>query len=178
MLPDSISENLPSTAGEAKKIGSRFFFTGRPCKRGHISVRRADNGYCRECANSSSTRWYKASPENRKKNRENVARWRREYPDRAKRSRRNQVRQRRKWRTRTPAWADVREINDFISGKPDGYHLDHIIPMCGKDVCGLHILENLQFIPAELNIKKSNKVIPATLEACICPLGWEDALKD
>jgi hypothetical protein len=40
--------NLPTTREEAKKTGSKYYFTGQPCKYGHIAARKT-KGSCVEC---------------------------------------------------------------------------------------------------------------------------------
>lgn len=58
---------------------------------------------------------------------------------------------------RTPKWADLEKIKSIYQERPEGFHVDHIIPLQGGKVSGLHVPENLQYLKAEDNIKKSNK---------------------
>ena len=58
---------------------------------------------------------------------------------------------------RTPKWANSDKILDIYMNRPDGYHVDHIIPLFGKYVSGLHVETNLQYLTATDNFKKSNK---------------------
>lgn len=57
----------------------------------------------------------------------------------------------------TPIWADLKAIEEFYKNCPEGYEVDHIIPLRGKLVTGLHVLENLQYLSISENRKKSNK---------------------
>jgi len=68
----------------------------------------------------------------------------------------------------TPTWLTKEHFDEIdqiywlaqdlkaVSGQ--NYHVDHIIPLQGESVCGLHVPWNLQVLPSEINISKSNKV--------------------
>lgn len=57
----------------------------------------------------------------------------------------------------TPSWTNKKAIREFYINCPEGYHVDHILPLKGKLVSGLHIVENLQYLPAKENLSKGNK---------------------
>ena len=57
----------------------------------------------------------------------------------------------------TPAWADLEAIELFCLSKPEGMEVDHIVPLRGKKVCGLHIIDNLQYLNRSQNASKNNR---------------------
>lgn len=65
---------------------------------------------------------------------------------------------------RMPAWADESKIREFYLNYPNGHEVDHIIPLFGKLVSGLHVHTNLQYLTIEENRRKSNRFDPNTFE--------------
>lgn len=79
----------------------------------------------------------------------------------------NQANRRARKLSATPAWLSdydkelikwvyhAAKVAEKQYGEP--YHVDHIVPLQGKDVCGLHVPWNLRVIPARDNISKGNR---------------------
>jgi hypothetical protein len=64
---------------------------------------------------------------------------------------------------RSPNWISEDEkvaISNFYKNCPKGYQVDHIIPLQGENVSGLHVLNNLQYLTPEANSSKKNKFMP------------------
>lgn len=89
-----LQEILPQSKVAAVAAGSKFFFTGKPCKRGHLSARNTKGGTCRECCKENLAAWNLRNPgatdarlaaflaANPGYGTKNSARWRAANPDR------------------------------------------------------------------------------------------------
>jgi hypothetical protein len=66
---------------------------------------------------------------------------------------------------RTPKWADLRAILDIYVNVPLGHVVDHIYPLQGKLVSGLHIASNLQYLTQRENNQKYNLFTPEFIVA-------------
>lgn len=194
-----MGSDLPTSRATAIASGASHYDTGRPCKHGHHSRRRAPGGECLECVRVKLKAYRDANP--------GVAyaatkRYRLTNPDAIRASRQSHYRSRRdhylaaataraarmrsflaayasQWRkanpgkvsayasarrcaamARTPMWADLDAIERFYVNCPTGMHIDHVLPLRGRRVSGLHVLHNLQYLSPSENVRKSNRYEP------------------
>ena len=213
---------------EALARGERFYFTGKPCKRGGIAFRAVSNrrcqcNHCIESHNDGSRLWYQNNREAiagkqkryrglnhekskisarryRERNREKEAarkrryrlanpekyaeyarRYRRDNKDNAIRNCRisiheskdkkaaRKAKRRAAKRRAVPLWFS--EFDQFVIEEAYAlaaqreaetgfqWHVDHMIPLQARNACGLHCADNIQVIPAEMNMIKRNSMM-------------------
>jgi hypothetical protein len=226
---------------KAKSEGAKHYFTGEPCKRGHIAKRFTSDAGCIECKRNQSIKWasdhreewlkimkrhnakrhddqieYRKKPEVKERTRERNRAWRKLNPDKQREytkrwmelhpetrksylnrpnikarmravakqwakdhperiglwaknhpDKRRAISGRRyakKRLVRVP-WADDAAINALYAeaerltretGIP--HEVDHIYPIQGKTVTGLHHQDNLRVVPRSVNRSKGNKM--------------------
>ncbi len=190
--------NLPKTRAEAKATGATHYFTGEPCKHGHIAPRKT-KGACVEClkvewekGNQTRAEYFRqynqseAGKEAKQRyyeaNKETVIARAQSRPDKDKRRYKKNHKianpdmykemvslRRRRFRQATPKWLSVGQRMEIrlkyrlaielsrVTGIR--YAVDHVVPLQGETVCGLHVPWNLEVIPQEENLKKYNRLI-------------------
>ena len=105
-----------------------------------------------EPARQRTKAWVEANPERAA---EGFRRY--QQSNRAKVNRRNALR-RKYHKLATPVWVDVDALRDaYLEAEYFQLEVDHIIPLRGKRVCGLHVPENLQLLSSEANRRKGNR---------------------
>jgi hypothetical protein len=158
----------------AREHNLHTYFTGVVCKNGHISERYTKSRRCSMCCTMWASKSYRIndgakkaknwrnslSPEQKAsidlKAAERSRKWRKENP-----LHRNALTtlHKKAVKQRTPSWADIDLIKDFYRNCPPGHHVDHIYPLRGDCVSGLHVIENLQYLPAKENLRKNKRVL-------------------
>lgn len=134
------------------------------------------DGFENQCKTCAKERKAKAWKTHKKSMYERNLKWRRANPDKiAVYDRKNHLKYPHKATARvakrkahklnaTPKWANLEKIKLIYKKckelhKITGliYHVDHVVPLINKKVCGLHVWNNLQILEKSENIKKGNK---------------------
>ena len=180
------------TRKDAIAQGLRYYFTGKPCKHGHIAERTTAKSDCVTCEKLRKDIWYANNKAHkkiydinyRKENEEKLKAQKIKYwkdnqeklsayyssykkKNRARYNANNAKREAAKLNA-TPNWlnsghkAEIEGLYlyaQIFSQIGEQLHVDHIVPLQGENVCGLHAPWNLQALPASENLSKSNKLI-------------------
>ena len=160
---------------EAKAQGLLRYFTGKPCARGHVSERLVSNWMCVSCnlyhvkkryrddprvVISRATSYNKNNPNKKKLANKN---WKKSNPEQVYAS---TAKRRAAKLNRTPPWLNFGHwfetecIYKYCSALRSvglDYEVDHITPLQGKTVSGLHAPWNLQVITGAENAFKGNR---------------------
>lgn len=171
------------TRDAAIKLGKMRYFTGKPCKRGHIDERFCSTKICVSCNRINAKEYKIKKPFTEDKKKYHVlmaAKWAENNKEKIREHWRKYSKKRLKEKPyisaiksakrataklyRTPVWADITKIKEvYIEAsklkKETGvfYEVDHIIPLQGKNISGLHVHYNLQIITRRENAIKNNK---------------------
>lgn len=183
----------PQERAAAKAAGETVYFTGRPCKHGHVAQRQTASGTCLECCKrlqrQNVERRLAENPNLHKdryaKNpdfyRQKSAIYRLNNPEKSRQSYLTSMRKRKPQKaaaemkrvasklSATPKWLskqDLSWIQDYYvaaRAHKESFGIvlavDHIVPLRGKTVCGLHVPWNLCLRTQSDNSKKSNKIL-------------------
>ena len=106
---------------------------------------------CRDCSRAKVQEWRK---QGKRDSAAESRRYYQRYPGKV--NAKSAAYQQRK-RKACPLWADLKAIEAIYMGCPSGYEVDHIVPLKGETVCGLHVAWNLQYLPMSINRSKRNK---------------------
>lgn len=138
-------------------------FVGQPCKYGHV-MRYMKGNRCVECNRAVNRRFRELKPSywvshrkievNAEKNRASTRRYLKNNPHI---NREFSAAYRAGLKTATPSWCDRDAIRLFYKNCPDGMEVDHIVPIRGENVCGLHVHWNLQYLTKSENSSKRNR---------------------
>ena len=170
---------MKKTRKEALIAGEKTYFTGKFCVKGHVAPRRASTGECLDCRKLVLKIWRKKNPEKVKAHNDIQYLKYEQKKDGYRRSRKKYeqsnphkiaaktARYLAAKRQRIPKWVDddhmwmIEQAYELaaLRTKITGFqwHVDHIIPLRGKNVSGLHVIENLQVIPGIENVRKANR---------------------
>jgi 5-methylcytosine-specific restriction endonuclease McrA len=164
------------SAHDATLMGCEWFFTGRPCKSGHVAPRAKSNGTCCKCLYAWNDRyreeasvkshacarallWY---AKNTTRAKDGVAQWQRRNPEKI-RGYSHKTRANRSNAEGTHVGADIDLLYRVQEGRcaycdtdlSTGYHVDHFNPLSKG---GTNWPDNLRLSCPKCNLRKHNKL--------------------
>ena len=175
-----------TTRIEAQHNGKKRYFTGKPCKRGHIAERQVANWGCVECLRENQRNKLRDDKEyaekrrgayrnwwnnNKEAARNSAKRWRNNNLDATRaraqdwkkknpnRNKEHSMKRHAALKKAMPHWVDRKSIQNIYDECPVGMHVDHIVPLQGDNVSGLHVPWNLQYLSPFENVSKGNKLL-------------------
>jgi len=104
----------------------------------------------KEAHNKNTKEW---ADNHRDKTRMFVSRW---TKNNQKRKSASEAKRRCSKLQRTPNWSQEDLVKTFYLNCPKGMTVDHIVPLQGKLVSGLHVADNLQYLTPSENSSKNN----------------------
>ena len=173
-----MEDNTPKIISrkEAKAQGLTRYFTGEPCKHGHVAERMTSSGACHTCL-SSSNRLHDKTPERQQRLKDNgfkaQLKWNRNNREKLRKATSNWTKANkeakavsvnaRRRRCRVNGVDGIEDIKAIYKEAQRlnqeaghiAYHIDHIIPLAKG---GAHHPDNLQILSAEENLKKGDKL--------------------
>jgi len=154
---EALKEKQCSECGKMLPISS---FHAKKRKRKDGSTYKGYVAKCKTCRNTDHKTY-------RKENSDVVKAYNKTPQRKAAARERNRLKDIRKSHPAVPNWITaehrkaIRAIYlhaaDCRTVTGEEYHVDHIVPLKGETVCGLHVPWNLQVLPADVNTSKSNK---------------------
>ena len=147
--------------------------------------RRSDARNCIKCAQEASKKWKLDNSERVKARRKlSHARYKEASPEKIAESNRKYysknpekfaesvVRRKRLVSNQMPKWANREVITEiYRKARATGNTVDHIVPLRGKTVSGLHVENNLQIISLSENSRKGNTFNDGTIASAMESMG-------
>jgi hypothetical protein len=140
----------------ALALGRTHYYTGKPCKYGHLSIRNTNSKQCMVCQRRLRKEWRDNHPEQNKELKRLERLRNKAYYNSKDDVRKRQLSNRALWES--DKVLQVYKERDSLN-KEAGfikYHVDHIVPLNNTFVTGLHVPSNLQILESKANLQKSN----------------------